>query len=303
METAAAGSAPRVLTALVSPFDERGHLDLATAGALARRLCARGSDGFVLAGTTGESPTLGAQEKLALCAAVRSAVDGQAQVWLGTGGNDTAASCELTAAAAAAGAQGVMAVVPYYSRPPQQGLLAHFQAIARSTPLPVMVYNIPARTGCNLLPQTLGALKAACPNLWAIKEASRDLEQVGEICRLLPEFVVYSGDDALTLPVLALGGRGVVSVASHLVPERIALLVASALRGEWELARRTHLGLLPLYRALFLTTNPIPVKVALRQAGFPVGGFRRPLCEPTEAEAAQIRAVVREHGLDGSLRV
>lgn len=302
METAASGSAPRVLTALVSPFDERGRLDLAAAGALARRLCARGSDGFVLAGTTGESPTLRAEEKLALCAAVRSAVDGQAQVWLGTGGYDTAASSELTAAAAAAGAQGVMAVVPYYSRPPQQGLLAHFQAIARSTPLPVMVYNIPSRTGCNLLPQTLAALQATCPNLWAVKEASRDLEQVGEICRLLPGFAVYSGDDALTLPILALGGRGVVSVASHLVPERIALLVASALRGEWELARRTHLELLPLCRALFLTTNPIPVKLALRQAGFPAGGFRPPLCEPTEAEAAQIRSVVREYGIDGSLR-
>jgi len=290
-------SAPRVMTALVSPFDAQGRLDAGRAGDLARRLCDRGCDGFVLAGTTGESPTLSPQEKLSLCTSVRRAVDGRAAVWLGTGTYNTAESVHLTAAACDAGAEGVMAVVPYYSRPPQPGLLRHFAAIAAATPLPLMVYNIPGRTACNLLPQTLAHLCAQAGNVVAVKEASRDLEQVGEILRLLPDLRVYSGDDALTLPIMALGGHGVVSVASHLVPERVAGLVDACVQDQWALARRLHRDLLPLCRALFVTSNPIPVKVALRLCGFGVGGFREPLCEPTAEEAATILAALRQVGL------
>lgn len=301
MGTGPVTAAPRVMTALVSPFDPQGRLDDGLAADLASRLCDRGSDGFVLAGTTGESPTLSPEEKLALCTAVRRSVDGRAAVWLGTGSYNTAESILLTAAAADAGAEGVMAVVPYYSRPPQQGLLRHFVAIAAATTLPVMIYNIPGRTACNLLPQTLVQICAEAPNVMAVKEASRDLEQVAEILRLVPGLHVYSGDDQLTLPVLALGGCGVVSVASHLVPERIAGLVDACREGQWDLARRLHTELLPLYRALFHTTNPIPVKLALRLAGFPAGGFRLPLCEPTVVEAEAILRVIREFGLVGTL--
>jgi 4-hydroxy-tetrahydrodipicolinate synthase len=292
----------RVLTALITPFDRDGRVDTGAAADLAQRLCARGSDGFVLAGTTGEAPTLTAEEKLELCRAVRRAVDGRAAVWLNTGSYNTAESVHLSERAEDAGAQGLMAVVPYYNRPPQQGLIRHFAAIARATPLPVMVYNIPGRTGTNLLPATLAQLVAEAPSVSAVKEASGNLEQVAEILRLLPAgCAVYSGDDALTLPILALGGHGVVSVASHLVPERIAALVAACLAGERDRARQIHAELLPLFRVLFCTTNPIPVKVALRLCGFPAGGFRLPLCEPTAAELEQITRVVREYGLEGTL--
>lgn len=292
--------APRLMTALISPFDDRGRLDTGLAADLARRLCDRGSDGFVLAGTTGESPTLSTEEKLALCTAVRRALGDRAPVWLGTGSYNTAESVHLTAAAEDAGAQGVMAVVPYYSRPPQQGLLPHFTAIAGATRLPVMVYNIPGRTACNLLPQTLAQIVAEAPNVTAVKEASRDLEQVAEIMRLLPGLDVYSGDDQLTLPIVALGGRGVVSVASHLVPERLAALLDACGSGQWDRARGIHTELLPLYRALFVTTNPIPVKVALRMGGFAAGGFRPPLCEPLPAEAEVIERALRQFGLVGA---
>ncbi len=296
-----AGAFGRVLTALVTPFSADGAVDLGAAAALAQALAARGSDGFVVAGTTGEAPTLSAKEKLALCRAVRAAVDGRAGVWLNTGNNDTAASVALTAAAADAGAEGVMAVVPYYNRPPQEGMRRHFAAVAAATDLPVMIYNVPSRTGSNLAPKTLAAVAAEAGGVRACKEASRDLEQVAEVRRLLPApFHLYSGDDALTLPIMALGGRGVVSVASHVVPERMAALVRACADGRWEEARELQAGLLPLFRALFCTTNPIPVKAALRLCGFPAGGFRLPLCEPGPEELAAVAAALRAEGLEGS---
>ena len=298
-----AGTFVRVLTALVTPFTAAGAVDLGAAGALAQALAARGSDGFVVAGTTGEAPTLSREEKLALCRAVRGAVDGRAAVWLNTGNNDTATSVALTAAAEDAGAEGVMAVVPYYNRPPQEGLRRHFAAVAGATTLPVMIYNVPGRTATNLAPRTLAALLAEAPGVRACKEASRDLEQVAELRRLLPsDFHLYSGDDGLTLPIMALGGRGVVSVASHVVPERVAALVRACAEGRWDEARALQESLLPLFRALFCTTNPIPVKVALRLLGFPAGGFRLPLCEPGPEDLATVAAALRAEGLEGSFR-
>ncbi len=282
----------RLLTALVTPLAADGEVDTHVAAELAADLCARGCDGFVVAATTGESPTLSEREKLSLCAAVRRAVDGRASVWLGTGSYDTRSSIELTREAAAAGAQGVMAVVPYYSRPPQAGLVRHFTSVAAATDLPLMVYNIPARTGCNLLPATLARIVAEAPNVVALKESSRDLEQVAEVVRLLPALDVYSGDDGLTLPVLAVGGCGVVSVAAHIVPEAIAALIHDWEAGRTEAARARHLALLPLYRALFLAPNPIPVKTALRLRGWAVGGLRPPLCELEASELAALRAAL-----------
>lgn len=287
----------RVITAMVTPFDRQGRLDTKRAAALARRLTDAGSDGLLVAGTTGEAPTLTATEKLRLLEAVRGAVDGRACVWCNTGNYNTAESVALTRRAEAAGAQGVLAVVPYYNRPPQQGLERHFAAIAAATRLPVMLYNVPSRTGCNLLPATTARL-AQLDNVVGIKEASGSLDQVSDIRRLTPErFLIWSGDDSLTLPVLACGGYGVVSVASHLAAGQIAELVAAFGRGDVARAEGLHRRLLPLFKVLFVTTNPIPVKVALRFAGFDCGGFRLPLCEPSEHEAAQIRQVLADLAL------
>jgi 4-hydroxy-tetrahydrodipicolinate synthase len=191
-----------------------------------------------------------------------------------------------------------MVVVPYYNRPPQEGLRRHFGTVAAATPLPVMVYNVPSRTACNLQPATLAAVVADQPNVVAVKEATADLEQVAESLQRLPApFLLYSGDDARTLPVMAMGGYGVVSVASHLVPAPMAQLVDALATGEMTTARRLHLELSPLFRALFLTTNPIPVKAMLAMAGFRVGGFRAPLCPPSPEELERLRRVVDELAL------
>jgi 4-hydroxy-tetrahydrodipicolinate synthase len=282
----------RVITAMVTPFDRHGQVDYRRAAALAQRLCEAGSDGFVVAGTTGEAPTLTSEEKLRLCEAVREAVDGRAFVWLNTGNYNTQESVDLTRRAERAGAQGEMAVVPYYNKPPQEGLYRHFRAIAAATELPVMIYNVPSRTSCNVLPRTLARL-AEIENVVAVKEASSNMAQVAEIRQLTPpRFSIYSGNDGDTLPILALGGAGVVSVASHLAAREIREMVNAFLAGDGDRARSIHQRLMPLFQVLFITTNPIPVKVALRLAGFDVGGFRLPLVEPSEAEEAEIRHVL-----------
>lgn len=284
-----------VITAMVTPFDDDGRLDAARAGELARRLVEAGSDGIVVAGTTGESPTLTDDERAALLAAVLDAVGDRVFVWMGTGTNDTAASIRLTRAAEAQGAHGVMLVTPYYNKPPQAGLLAHFRAVAEATTLPVMIYNVPGRTACNLEPATLARLVEQAPNVVAVKEASGDLDQVGEVRRLLPRpFRVYAGDDSLLLPVLAVGGDGVVSVASHLVAGELRRLVDAFRAGRVEEAAQIHLRLLPLFKALFWTANPIPVKTALRWVGFDAGGFRPPLVAMPEEMAQRLRALLAE---------
>jgi len=288
----------RVITALVTPLRADGAVDVQRAAELARHLVAEGSDGFVVCGTTGESPTLSHAEKLGLLVAVREAVDGRAFVWFGAGNYDTAASAALAKEAAAAGAQGILAVVPYYNKPPQEGLYRHFRAIADASPLPVMLYNVPSRTSCNLLPATVARLVAEEPRIAAIKEASGSLDQASEIRRLCPApFRIYSGDDSLTLPMMACGGSGIVSVAAHVAASEIRTMVDRFLGGDPAGAEAIHRRLMPLFKVLFVTTNPIPVKYALGACGFPVGGYRLPLCEPSEAEAAQIRQVLGEVGL------
>lgn len=284
-----------VITAMVTPFDAEGRVDAARAAELARRLVEAGSDGIVVAGTTGESPTLSSEERLALLRAVLEAVGDRAFVWMGTGTNDTAASIRLTREAEEAGAHGVMLVTPYYNKPPQAGLLEHFRAIASATRLPVMVYNVPGRTACNLEPETLVRLVEAAPNVVAVKEASGNLDQVGEIRRRLPRpFRVYAGDDSFTLPVLAIGGDGVVSVASHLVAGELRRMVDAFREGRVEEASAIHLRLLPLFKALFWTANPIPVKTALRLVGFDVGGVRPPLVEMPREMEERLRSLLAE---------
>ncbi|MFZ5591879.1 MAG: 4-hydroxy-tetrahydrodipicolinate synthase [Bacillota bacterium] len=287
----------RLITAMITPYDRNMQVDYQLARKLARHLVQNGSDGLVVCGTTGESPVLSKEEKVELFRAVVEEVGGQATVIAGTGGNNTQASIELTRAAEKAGVDGVMLVCPYYNKPSQEGLYQHFKAVATSTNLPVMLYNIPGRTGINLLPATVARL-AEIDNIVAIKEAAGSMDQVSELRRVLPDdFVIYSGDDSLTLPMLALGARGIVSVAAHLVGNEIKQMINAFMAGNITLATQLHLKLYPLFKGLFITTNPVPLKTALTLLGWPVGGPRLPLVETTAQEKESIKKVMEQAGL------
>ena len=288
----------RVLTAMITPMKADGSVNFDDAARLARHLAACGSDGLVVAGSTGEAPALSFEEKIELFRTVREAVGSETVVIAGTGTNVTAVSVELTQAAERIGVDGVMLVVPYYNKPTQEGIYRHFRTVAESTSLPVMLYNVPGRTGQRMLPETVQRLAQDVPNIVALKEAGADLEQAAWIRRLTPErFALYSGDDVLTLPMLAVGARGVVSVASHLVGERIQAMIRHFEQGEVSEALRIHLELLPVFKAMFITTNPIPVKKAVELMGFDAGPLRLPLCEATAEEVAAIRRVLESLAL------
>lgn len=288
-----------VITAMVTPFRSSLEVDYGRAAELAVRLVEHGSEGVLVAGTTGESPTLDHGEKLKLFEAVLEAVGDRAAVIAGTGTNSTQASVKLTKQAEAIGVRAVMAVCPYYNKPTQDGLYEHFAAIAGATDLPVMVYNIPGRTAVNLAPATALRL-AELPNIVAIKEAAGSLDQTSELCRQAPPGLrIYSGDDSLTLPMISVGASGVVSVASHLAGERIARMCASYLAGDVEAARSLHFELWPLFRVLFISTNPIPVKAALRIAGFDCGPCRLPMTTLSPEHEAAVRRVLGGQGLIG----
>ncbi|MCP9805828.1 4-hydroxy-tetrahydrodipicolinate synthase [Cyanobium sp. T1B-Tous] len=267
---------------MVTPFAADGSVDLALTARLADHLVSHGSDGLVVCGTTGESPTLSWDEQHALFAAVKGAVGDRARVLAGSGSNCTAEAVEATRQAAALGADGALVVVPYYNKPPQDGLEAHFRAVAAAAPeLPLMLYNIPGRTGTSLEPATVARL-LDCPNVVSFKAASGTTEEVSALRALCGDrLAIYSGDDALTLPMLAVGAVGVVSVASHLAGPQISAMVHAFLEGDQALALALHEQLLPLCKALFCTTNPIPVKAALELCGWPVGAPRLPLLSAT----------------------
>lgn len=268
----------RVVTAMVTPFTAEGQVDYAVAEQLVNYLVTHGSDGLVVCGTTGESPVLTWREEYQLFQVVRNAAAGRAKVLAGTGSNSTQEAIEATCKAAELGLDGALLVVPYYNKPPQEGLYEHFKAIATAAPhFPLMLYNIPGRTGQNLLPTTVARL-AQLANVVAIKEASGSLDQVSQV-RLLtpPEFQIYSGDDSLTLPMLAVGSTGVVSVASHLVGDLLQQMIQAFFAGKPQAATEIHLKLLPLFKNLFATTNPIPIKAALRLQGWAVGHTKLPL--------------------------
>lgn len=279
----------RLITAMVTPFYENGEVHYARAAELAKHLVASGSDGVVVAGSTGEAATLEMEEKLRLFAVVAEAVGDRASVIAGTGSNDTRSSIRLTKEAAKTGINGVMLVGPYYNKPPQEGYYQHFKAIAAETDLPVIIYNVPGRTASNILPDTIARL-AELPNVVAVKEASGNLEQVAEIIRRTPpEFMVYSGDDSLTLPILALGGVGTISVCAHVVGRQMREMVELFQKGDLLRAQALNAELSPFYQAMFCTTNPIPIKTAVSLQGLEMGGFRLPLVPPTADETARIR--------------
>lgn len=287
----------KVLTAMVTPFNQQGEVDYQAAKNLALRLVENGSDGLVIAGTTGESPTLSTAEKLTLFSTIVEAVGGKATVIAGTGSNDTKKSVELTREAERTGVDGILLVTPYYSKPPQEGLYRHFKTVAEATALPVMIYNIPSRTGVNISPMTMSRL-AEVKNIVALKESTGDLSQAAEMVRVLPkEFLVYSGDDILTLPMLSIGAVGVISVAAHLAGRRLRTMVDHYYQGEVMKAAKIHQELLPLFKVLFITTNPIMVKAALNLLGLEVGTTRLPLVEPGQEELDQLKDVLRQVGL------
>ncbi len=282
-----------VVTAMVTPFDASGKVDYGKAATLAKRLIDNGNDGLVVAGTTGESPTLTDEEKVRLFRAVKEAVGDRGKVIAGTGTYDTAHSIHLSKEAHHAGADGLLLVNPYYNRPSQDGLYAHFRAVAESTPLPVMLYNIPGRTGVNCAPETLARL-AEVPNIAAVKEAAGSLDQVSEIRVRTPDhFLIYSGDDSLTLPKLAVGAVGVVSVAGNITARPIQEMIQAFFAGRVADALKLHRRLWPLFKVLFITTNPVPVKAAMRLSGFDCGKVRLPLVDATPKEEEQIRNVLR----------
>jgi len=288
----------RLLTAMVTPFDARGEVDYQQAKQLALSLLDSGSDGVVVSGTTGESPTLSQEEKLRLFAEVKSAIADAGAVVAGTGNNDTRESQELTKEAEKIGVDACLLVVPYYNRPTQQGLWEHFKAIAHSTTLPCIIYNVPSRTVTNLTADTLIKL-SRIDNIMGVKEASGNLGQIAEIIQGIREdFLVYSGNDSDTYPILALGGYGVISVASHLVGVQIKDMIQESLDGKFQEAAKIHRHLLPLINALFIVSNPIPVKWALNYVGFPVGKPRLPLVEPDKKSTDLIQATLKNYRID-----
>ncbi len=295
---ASTGSAlGNVLTAMVTPFKKDLSVDYATAEKLAVHLCENGSDGLVLHGTTGESPTLSHEEEYELYRAVKKAVEGKCRIVAGTGSNSTSTTIESTKQAEKIGVDGAMIVVPYYNKPPQEGLYQHFKAVADNTSLPLIIYNIPGRTAKNMETETVARL-AELKNYVAVKEASGDLNQVAAVRKATPkDFLIYSGDDNLTLPILERGGIGVISVASHLVGKEIKQMVSLFLSGKKAEAKAIHEKLMPLFEAIFVTTNPIPVKAALAMIGHPVGGLRLPLIEATQREKDTVKKVLKDMGL------
>jgi 4-hydroxy-tetrahydrodipicolinate synthase len=287
----------RLLTAMITPFHADQSVDLDGAARIARHLAETGSDGIVVTGTTGESPTLTTEEKLSLYRAVKQAVGGNAIVLAGTGNYCTRESVELTREAEACGVDGIMAVVPYYNNPPQEGLYRHFRAIAESTRLPVLLYNIPSRSPRNMEPATTIRL-AEIPNIVAIKEASGKLEQIAEIIAKTPEsFRLYSGDDSATLPLMSLGGYGIVSVAAHLVGREIKQMVEAFIAGRNGEAAELYARLLPLFQACFVAPNPIPLKAGLKAMGLPAGPVRLPLVDADQKIAGTITEAMRAFGL------
>ena len=273
-----------VVTAMITPMRVDGAVDYDEAARLAEFLCEHGSSGLVVCGTTGEGPTLTNDEKLKLFATVVRAVGNEAFVIANTGGNDTRRSVELTARAVDCGVHAILAVGPYYNKPPQSGLIEHFTAIADIAKLPVMIYNIPGRTAVNVLPDTILALSRH-PHIVAVKESSGDLNQIGDLAARMPRgFDLYAGDDSLALPIAAVGGCGVVSVISHVAGEDVRTMFERFFAGDVDRAAALHRKLLPLCQALFSTTSPIPVKAAMSRFGFAVGRCRLPLPAPTEEQ-------------------
>ena len=288
----------RLITAMVTPFDEKGEVDYAQAKRLATALLDSGSDGLVITGTTGEGPTLTAEEKIRLYAEVKEAIGYRGAVIAGTTDNDTAKSIELSTEAASVGADALLLTVPAYNKPPQEGLYQHFKAIAESTELPCVLYNVTSRTSLNMTDETTLRL-SKIDNIVGIKEAGSDLNQITRIIDGAgDDFRVWSGNDDETFSIMATGGYGVVSVLSHLVGNQIKQMMGYLLEGDVEKAAAEHRRLLPLFKVMFTVSNPIPLKYSLNHVGFNVGPMRLPLVPPDEKSAENILNVLSNYEID-----
>ena len=293
-----AGRFGSLITAMVTPFREEGHaLDVDGAQRPASHLLDTGSDAIVVAGSTGESPTLSYKEKAELFRAVGEVTKGRGKLICGTGTYSTAETLELTQAAEDAGADGLLVVTPYYNKPPQRGLIAHFERVADATELPIIVYNIPGRTATRIEHETLLEL-AERPNIVAVKDSTGDFQGVSRLmAEAPPDFEVYSGDDWATFGYVCLGAVGLVSVASHLVGPQIRQMIELIQTGDVPAARKIHEDLSPLFNALFITSNPIPLKAALEMIGLPAGVPRLPLVPATSEERTRVRKALEDAGL------
>jgi 4-hydroxy-tetrahydrodipicolinate synthase len=279
-------------TALVTPFTRTGDLDEQAVRRLGRRQIDAGIHFLVPCGTTGENPTLTLAERLRIVEILVDEARGQLPVLAGAGGYNTKEVIHLAAEMLKAGASGLLSVTPYYNKPTQEGLYQHFQAIAESTPLPIVLYNVPGRTGVNIEPSTLVRL-AAIPNIVGVKEASGNISQMCDVCQVVPpEFIVLSGDDAITLPLMAIGGRGVISVASNEIPAEMVNMVEAAESGDFVAARRLHARIMPLLKVNFVEANPGPVKAAMAAMGLLEETYRLPVVGPQPAAKAQILKVL-----------
>ena len=288
----------RLITAMVTPFDEKGAVDYDQAKRLANALLDSGSDGLVITGTTGEGPTLSSEEKIRLYAEVKEAIGSRGAVIAGTTDNDTAKSIELSAEAEAVGVDALLLTVPAYNKPPQEGLYQHFKAIAESTSLPCLLYNVTSRTSLNMTDETTIRL-SHIDNIVGVKEAGSDLNQITRIIDGAGDgFRVWSGNDDETFSIMATGGYGVVSVLSHLVGSQIKQMMGYLLEGDLEKAAAEHRRLLPLFKVMFIVSNPIPLKYSLNHVGFNVGPMRLPLVPPDDKSAEKIRDVLSNYDID-----
>lgn len=288
----------RLITAMVTPFDDEGKVDYAQAKKLARALLDSGSDGLVVVGTTGESPTLTWDEEYRLFQEIKKEVGNRGSVIAGTGSNSTEEALEATKKAAKIGVDACLLVVPYYNKPSQEGLYQHFKTIAEGSGVPCILYNVPTRTITNLASETVVRL-SKIENIIGVKEASANLGQIADIInRARKGFIVWSGNDSDTFPIMALGGYGVISVASHLVGKQIKAMIDAMVKGDVAKAAKIHIDLLPLVDSLFIVANPCPLKYAMNQIGFKVGKPRLPLVEPDEKTAAIIRDTLKRYKID-----
>ncbi len=287
----------RVMTAMVTPFTDDEEVDYAGVKQLAEYLTEHGSDGLVVCGTTAETPTLTHEEKRQIVRAVKEAVGERTDIIVGVGTNCTKTTIEAAREMEDLGVDGLLVVAPYYNKPSQEGLYQHFRAVAEATSLPILLYNIPGRCGVNMTPELILRL-AQIPNIVALKEAGGSIEQVSKLMTLLPDgFRVYSGDDSMTLPMLSVGAYGIISVASHVVGDSLHAMVDAYVDGRVREAAALHQRLYPIFKSLFITSNPVPVKYALSQLGIGNGKVRLPLAEANEAEKAAVRKSMQDLGL------
>ncbi len=290
-------NAGEIITAMITPFNEDLSIDYNSLERLIEHLIKTGSDALLVAGTTGETPTLSHEEEAQLFAFVKDKVNGRVKVIMGAGSNSTQTAVESSQKAQSLGADAILSVVPYYNKPSQSGMYEHFKAIAQSVDLPIILYNIPGRTGVNMQPKTVAKLAQDFNNIVALKQSNSDLDLISDIKKISPaDFIIYSGDDSLTLPMMALGAHGVISVASHIAGSEIKRMIQLFKSGKIDEALKIHLNLYPLFRKIFMAPNPVPVKAALSHFGLIGEYVRKPLVVLTDEEKAELFAITDNYG-------